>query len=245
MLQKINTFFFKTSWAEKKILLKDNLFTPGDENILRVIRSIKKINPNSKNTTIIDIGAFNGETSVQFAKAFPQSNILAFEANPETFPIAKKNCDRYKNITVLNHALSDKNEVLDFHITNNSVSSSLNELYDTADYHDELKIKNKVQVDAKTLDEFSDLENILLIKIDTQGHELHVINGAVKTLKKTDFVLVEMANHSLYKSGCQYYEVDEALRKNNFELLDIIVTYRKNGMEVSEYDAVYINKHKI
>lgn len=246
MIKKLYTFLFKTSFSEKKILLKDIFFTPDNENIIRTIRSIKKQKSNFDNAVIMDIGAFDGSTAIQFSKAFPEAKILAFEANPETFPIAQKNCASYKNISVLNFAVSDKKETLDFFVTNNGVSSSLNEINvsdkHTKDYNNELNIKTKLSVNAVPLDEYADLGKILLLKIDTQGHELKVIEGAKEILKKTEFVLVEMANHNVYKNGCQYFEVDEALRKNNFKLHNIIVSFRTNGIAVSEYDAVYINK---
>ena len=83
----------------------------------------------------------------------------------------------------------------------------------------------------------------MILKIDTQGHELKVLEGAKETLKKTKFVLIEMSNHNLYINGCKYFEVDDLLRKNNFTLADIIVTYRKKGMLLTEYDAVYMNNN--
>ena len=52
-----------------------------------------------------------------------------------------------------------------------------------------------------------------------------------------------MSNHNLYINGCKYFEVDDLLRKNNFTLADIIVTYRKKGMLLTEYDAVYMNNN--
>ena len=58
---------------------------------------------------------------------------------------------------------------------------------------------------------------------------IHVVT-ALSWSKKTKFVLIEMSNHNLYINGCKYFEVDDLLRKNNFTLADIIVTYRKNGL---------------
>jgi len=103
-----------------------------------------------------------------------------------------------------------------------------------------------VAIGAKRLDEFTAGAEITLLKIDTQGHELQVLEGAKSTLERTTFVLVEMSSHSMYVNGCKYYEVDEWMRKNNFSLADVIVTYRKQGIIMSEYDAIYVNnKNKL
>ena len=201
---------------------------------------------NLKDYWIIDVGAYDGKTSQIFSKALPDINILAFEANPEVFKTAQKNLEQHSKIQIHNYAISDKNEKMSFHVTANKVSSSLNSIDPTEiiaeDYKTELSITQKVEVEARKLDDLTTSKNILLLKIDTQGHELQVLEGATETLKRTRFVLVEMSNHKLYVQGCKYYEVDEWLRKNNFNLANIIITYRKQGLRVSEYDALYENK---
>jgi len=136
--------------------------------------------------------------------------------------------------------------MLNFYVTSNDVSSSLNAINNkevhAEEYKVALNVKNEVRVQAKKLDTYTEGKNILLLKIDTQGHELKVIDGAKKTLQNTKFVLIEMANHNMYVNGCMYYEVDELMRKNNFKLVDLIVTHRKRGIVVTEYDAIYANK---
>ena len=56
------------------------------------------------------------------------------------------------------------------------------------------KLKNRVfgpddVVAVRTLDSH-DFDNVGLIKIDTQGHELRVLKGAIETLKKNKPVVV-------------------------------------------------------
>ena len=68
------------------------------------------------------------------------------------------------------------------------------------------------------------------MKIDTQGHELNVLEGAKNTLKHVSFILIEMNNHDIYAGSSKYYEIDTWLRSNNFQLADIIVTYKKRDL---------------
>jgi FkbM family methyltransferase len=246
MIKKVFNFLFKTSSAEKKLLLKDIFFTNENENITRLCRLVHKTpHLNFENKRIIDIGAYDGKTSIIFSRKFPTNKIVAFEANPETYKLALKNCSNNLNITVKNNAISDKNQQLTFYITSNDVSSSFNNInveeVNSNDYKNDLTIKNELSVNAQTLDENFKNEKILVLKIDTQGHELEVLEGATATLKNTDFVLIEMSNHNMYVNGCKYYQVDERMRNNNFKLVDIIVTYRKKGMIMTEYDAIYAN----
>lgn len=247
MIKKIIKLLFKTSFQEKKLILKDAFLTDENENITRLIKLVKSEKNIPENAVIMDIGAYNGETSKLFSKEFPNLKVIGFEANPKIYSIAKTNCNHNKNITLHNCAISDKKEIVEFYVTSNDVSSSINKINETEgnskDYKNELDLKTKVSVQANKLDDFAGDKNILILKIDTQGHELKVIEGAKETLRKTNFVLIEMSNHNLYVNGCKYYKVDEMMRKNNFTLADVIVTYRKKGMLLTEYDAIYINNN--
>ena len=144
-----------------------------------------------------------------------------------------------------NLALFDHPGEMDFHITTNKVSSSLNVPDNTLSsssgdgIFDNIEIK---KVKVSTLDlEVRGTKEILLIKIDTQGSELGVLKGGVATLQRTSFVISEMNNHEDYKNASKYNEVDAFLRANNFILADIIVAHRSDG-RVIEYDAIYMNR---
>jgi hypothetical protein len=90
-----------------------------------------------------------------------------------------------------------------------------------------------------TLDEQISGRQILLLKLDVQGHELRVLESGIKVLQRTRFVLTEMSNHRIYSGGCQYYEVDEFLRMNDFQLVNISAAYSNTGL--GEFDSLYRN----
>lgn len=244
MVNKLIHFLFKKSVAEKKQALKDILLTDGNENIQRAIKLLKSLKKQSE-LTIIDVGAFDGETAILFSKAFPDAAIMAFEADPLSFKTAKTKTQKYSTIQLHNFALSDTNEKASFYITSNKVSSSLNKInsleVNTLDYQNELNITQTIELETRKLDEFTQNKKIDLLKIDTQGHELKVLGGSKETLKNTRFVLIEMSNHDMYTKGCHYYELDEWMRNHGFKLADIIVTFRQKGLKISEFDAIYEN----
>jgi FkbM family methyltransferase len=247
LIKKLNKLF-RLSWGEIILLTKDIVFTKHDENIIRLIRLVKKLVPDAGNKyTIIDIGAFDGTTSVQFQKSFPACKVLAFEPNAEAFKVAERNIKPYPGIILKNIAISDKSGKAKLNVTLNSVSSSLNQINTTtADpiLKEQVSVVKESMVATQTLDELKLSEKILILKIDVQGHEKEVISGGKNTLKNTGFILIEMNNHDMYSGSSKYYEIDSLLRENNFNLIDIIVTYRKGGLVVSEYDAIYHNRLK-
>ena len=137
-------------------------------------------------------------------------------------------------------ALSDKEGNLAFHIADNSLSSS----YKIISENKQFQTLKSIIVPSFPLDTIMFKENkimeIDILKLDVQGAELDVLNGAKETIKKTKMIVVEQSVRSPYEGGSMYYEVDNYLRNEGFELLDIIITFRKDGLVLTEYDSIYI-----
>ena len=57
-----------------------------------------------------------------------------------------------------------------------------------------------------------------LVKIDVQGFELQGLQGAVSTLKKVQFVLVESSKAELYEGQALYSDIDQFLTQHGFVL---------------------------
>ena len=217
------------------------------EHLYSATTHIKKNASIAADEIIIDVGGADGSTSVYFANAFPGHRVYCFEPNARMLPSLKAVESKHKSITVKPLALGSSSAEATLHVTANNLSSSLKELNldelkeAAADYQVALREEEQFRVRVSTLDEeFKDAPGVLLIKLDTQGTEIEILNGGPETLKKTRYVLAEMNNHLVYRDGCQYYEVDEFLRSRSFKLADIVVTYR--GDEgVSEFDALYRN----
>ena len=58
-----------------------------------------------------------------------------------------------------------------------------------------------------------------MLKIDTEGHELEVLNGAKKTLNnKIKYILIEFHFSKIYKKYNRS-KIEKVLKKNNFVLV--------------------------
>lgn len=227
--------------------LKDTVFCNSAEPFFRLTDYIRKHHADKLHLSILDIGAADGSTAYYFSKAFPKASVTGFEPITKMFHTAQKTNESNPQVSIRNLALYDSIGKKEMNITANFLSSSIHEL-NSAEIsqqpgvqQDKFSLIEKQEVRTSTLDEETkELKEILVIKIDTQGSELHILESGVETLKKTHLVLAEMNNHELYKNGCQYYEVDEFLRKQDFKLVDLIVVYRPDGRAM-EYDAIYEN----
>jgi len=244
--------FLQSIISNKSVFLKlkDILFCNPSEHLFRIIDYAYKNYKGKLNLPIIDIGAADGGTAAYFSKNFKSATIIAFEPIEKMFKIAKELNEPNKNVNIKNIGLFNSIGEQEINITANYLSSSINELNTTeinaqsSDQQTKFQIIEKQKIRTSTLDEETrNLAEILLIKIDTQGSELVILNSGKEALAKTHLLLIEMNNHDMYKDGCQYYEVDEFMRQQNFKLVDVIVTYRPDGV-MQEYDAIYENKRK-
>ena len=227
--------------------VRGEFFTDSSEHLYSATNHIRRHVAPAADEIIIDVGCANGGTAIYFTKAFPGHRVYCFEPNSRMYDDLQAVESKHKQVTVRRVALGSASAEGVLHVTANNLSSSLNELNSDelnqtpAEFQAALREEQKLSVRVSTLDEeFKESPVVLLMKLDTQGTEIEVLKGGVQTLRKTRFVLTEMNNHQLYSHTCQYYEVDEFLRNNDFRLSDIVVTYR-GAQGVAEYDALYQN----
>lgn len=224
------------------VQFSDAILSHPEQHLFRSRTYIKQNKLHLHSDTIVDVGCADGSTCTWFARSFPGHRIIGFEPFKESFEKALQNTSRFKNVEIHNVAMDETEGESTLHITADPLATSLlvsaNPQGETG--RKIMEIKHET-LKTSTLDKIiSGDTQILLLKLDTQGTELRILRGGVNTLSRTSLVLVELNNHELYTGGAQYYEVDEFLRKNNFRLIDIYVTYRPGG-QVSEYDALYRN----
>ena len=200
-----------------------------------------------KNPVIIDIGANEGQSIKRFNLIFNNCVIHSFEPITKCFDQMVKNFPDKKFIKN-NYALSDKNTNKEFFINKNSYTSSFNRINKNYDDNNEKdKIKNSIKVKTLTLDtyiNFNKIKKIDILKIDTQGHELNVLKGSKKSLKKNmiNFIEVEIILCDYYINKIKLYEIDHIMNKNNYELVDLQgFNYSKNN-QIKWFDMLYINK---
>jgi len=200
-----------------------------------------------KKPIIIDVGANEGQSIKRFDLIFDDCTIHSFEPIKYCYDQIVKNYP-YKKFIKNNYALSDKNTKKKFFINKHSYTSSFSKINGKYDQlHEKDKTKNTLEVKTITLDAYINLNKITkidILKIDTQGHELHVLKGAKKALKNSiiNFVEVEIILCDYYEKKINLYELDRIMYKNNFELFNFQeFAYNKNN-QIKWFDILYKNK---
>lgn len=110
--------------------------------------------------TIVDVGANIGLFSL-YAGAKTGYNVMSFEPTPEHGEIFKTLTSSYKNIELINKAVSNCEGFVDFYLNKeNSTMNSLNNIYG-----------NRIKVESTALDTFIDFY-VDFLKIDIEGSEM-------------------------------------------------------------------------
>ncbi len=187
------------------------------------------LNLSKDNTIFIDIGAHFGFYTLLIGSKRKNNKIVAFEPVPENFDILKKNIELndIKNVDVYNLAVSNKCETTKFNVAEHSCSSGF--------YHHPLSETVKtIDVEALTIDDFlrgSDISHDLpvIIKIDTEGHDLIVLEGMKETLKSIEDVklFIELNPKCLKSAGYQPEDLLEKVSQLGFDIYVIEDEYRE------------------
>lgn len=140
------------------------------------------------------------------------ASVYAFEGHPET----TKRCRENFEINGLGPerafatAVSDSNGSVSFSgVTGSSVNSIIDNV--KADYHN-----NTIEVPVVSLDRFAEThESPTAIKIDTEGHELHVIRGMRSILKKGEVKYLTFEANAI-SSKSELQQIHEILSDSDF-----------------------------
>ncbi len=204
--------------------------------------------------SIIDVGARWGATSAWF-RLPGLAKLYGFEPDAEECArltaILDPKTDEFFPI-----ALGSHDDEVTFHVTAEPACSSI---YPPSEWMrsrfpsltEAMRPVRTIQVPTQRLDTWAteqQIDRVDFIKLDTQGAELDILQGAEKTLGNVLGIEAEVIFNPLYDGQPVFSDVDEFLRKHGFQLwrLDSLVHYAEvpsmasNGVVFQQYDHLRI-----
>ncbi len=172
--------------------------------------------------TILDIGANAGDFALTMASRFPEARIYSFEPLAQPYAELVVKTAREPRCMPVHCALGDTDSELEMRPCSYSPSSSL--LAMTNVHREAFPFTagegppEKIRV--RQLDDVAaelDMREDLLVKIDVQGFEAHVIKGGPETLKKALAIIVETSFAPLYDGQPRFRDIYQSLSALGFE----------------------------
>ena len=178
-------------------------FSENKENELFKLKQLISSKGNA-----IDIGCNKGLFSYALSKQSKIIKIFSFEPNKFILNDLKNyNC---KNIKIFNYALSnkEKNENLIIPYYKRFELDGFATLEKKILLNQKFRKFKKINIKTKKLDNFN-FKNISFIKIDVEGHEISLLNGAKKIFKANKpNCLIEIKKGNLFKVKKFFKSID-------------------------------------
>lgn len=210
-------------------LLERYLFDPKLKRMLRRAISNSKSVSNSKykNLIFFDIGANRGQTIRLLKSMYPESCIYSFEPDPVIFS-NHLSLNKWQGVQIFNLALGDSAGRFPFWVSPIDETSTLY-LPDTNSAWNKKKalllgltpetMYERIEVDVVRLDEFisrESIDRIDLLKIDVEGGELQVLQGASTSIKSGIISVVQFESHDDDLRPSQKPEIEDFLLAHGF-----------------------------
>ncbi|MEW6204606.1 MAG: FkbM family methyltransferase [Pseudomonadota bacterium] len=188
--------------------------------------------------TFLDIGANFGYFSLLAAhKVGAKGKVIAVEASPDVLPYLKKNLTEFSNTELIHAAVGKEKGLTEFYLTEDYVNSGVSQ-------SPFLNKARQISVAMDTIDNLLDDRgeiSVQFIKCDVQGDEMAVLEGARKSISRSDRLnlIIEWAPAWMKKAGYEPSEFPRFLQSLGFTSLVIVDDYLQRKMTVQEMEQEF------
>jgi FkbM family methyltransferase len=197
---------------------------------------ILKSKVTNQEPVIADIGAHRGESITRFLRLWPKATVFSFEPDPVSFRHLSKEWGAHAQVEIFEIALSSTSGSARFFRNKLSHTNSLSPL--NMKSRDSIAL-NSASVDSETMNSVVEEFQVTicslddwclkrgkpkfdLVKIDVQGREADVLNGAPLALATAKCVQVEVSLFDYYAERSEFWEVDRTLRAAGLALWSVL-----------------------
>lgn len=166
--------------------------------------------------SVLDVGASNGSWSLETRQCWPEAHYHLIEANAQHKPALEAVCSSTPRFSYVLAAASDEPGTV---------------FFDGSDSFGGLAMKGESQsrpgargVPAVTLDgevKSRGLNGPYLVKLDTHGFEVPILNGAKEVLAHANLVVIETYNFQLEPDSLKFWQICQFMDDLGFGVIDI------------------------
>jgi FkbM family methyltransferase len=196
-------------------------------------RDLSLLLRDARASVCLDVGANHGEMTEAMLRLDDAVRVHAFEPSSKCQAILRERFGHQPRVTLVNSGLGNEEGLRVFHRYANDHLGSFLPLEEGAanPFRGEPEVSRE-QVPLTTLDRYAVLNSlgrVALLKIDTQGYDLRVLQGATSLLKTgaVDHVLIELNFLPLYENQPAPEEIIAFLRGHGLSLVDFYEKCRR------------------
>lgn len=188
--------------------------------------------------TIVDVGAYQGDWTRMAKQVFPTAKVLMVEPQETKREILEVVCKLYSPDVFLETVLLGASEGKEVSFVEMETGSSVFEENNT--YASKKRVIKKTSTLDKIIKTHDGWNKIDLLKLDVQGYELEVLDGAEACLDRCEFILME-ASLIPVNIGCPLIaDVIRFMDEKNFRLLDFCSQTRRRDKALWQTDLLFI-----
>lgn len=183
--------------------------------------------------TVIDVGAAVGSWSTSFAEAISGKEHLLIEANAVHEPALLACCQVRQKWDYVLKACGRKPGHVFFDGSDPFGGVASDVATETASQFVEVtSIDHEVGQRG--------LKGPFLIKLDTHGYEIPILEGASDTLRSTELLIIEVYNFELHAGCLCFWEMCQWMHERGFAPIDLFdVLYRRKDGALWQFDLVF------
>lgn len=188
--------------------------------------------------TVIDVGAAFGDWSRMCAEHFPTSRYVLVEPLKEYEPFLERTIAALPDGSVVRAAAAEKTGTIALNVHA--------DLLGTSRFSEGIaEVDGQVRtVRSTTLDELVwelPAQPPFLVKIDVQGSELLVLDGAAQVLQETALLVLEVSFLPFFVGGATFEQVVGRVRQAGFVVYDVTnPLYRPLDGALAQADVVFV-----
>lgn len=229
--RKIQSFIRRLGYEIKgvKKIVKHNDFDAIIEFLLK--------DKNKDQQIFFDVGANLGQSINRFKKINSKSQIHSFEPTPELYEHLKKEFGFDQSIKLNNQGVAEVNGAINFYVykyhkINSAVPvdkkskflKSRNLALKTRNEGEKEDSEKIIKINVTSIDEYcknKSVNEIDLIKIDTQGYETKILEGMKNMLDNNNISIIELELilGFGYEKNFSFYDYEKILNKKNYKLI--------------------------
>jgi FkbM family methyltransferase len=224
-----------------RIRWSDTLARPAAHACLRHLLELHRID------LLLDVGANQGQFAQLARHVGYTGEIVSFEPLSRYREVLRKAANEDGRWRIIASAVGSQAAELDLNVCADDSFSSLHTLNDSARarFGGHVAVDSVERVSVCTLDSlWPELDQgrgrRVLLKTDTQGHDLAVLSGASAVLPWTCAVVTEAAIQPIYAGAPRFVEIAAWLERAGFVLSGVFPTsHRPEDLSLIEVDAFF------